>query len=154
MQENFGGIARSKGDIIMKNIFRRRISKIYNVSKILDGCSLQAFSNVISSGGDVFAIVGRKKAALMHIDAFDALIRIAQNSCGSNGLGYLRYIDGEVIGPVSKFLATEVLKDLKKKCKVGNNDVIFLIADKKNGQIMTKFRKTIKSIQWEIKETK
>ena len=62
---------------------------------------------------------------------FDDMVKFAQ-SVGSKGLGYLRWIDGEIQSPIAKFLSDEIIISLKEKANIENGDVMFFIADKPN----------------------
>ena len=47
------------------------------------------------------------------------MVKFAQ-SVGSKGLGYLRWVDGEIQKPIAKFLSDDILTSLKEIGNVEN----------------------------------
>jgi aspartyl-tRNA synthetase len=99
-----------------------------DASELFRNCDFKAFAGVVASGG-VVKTIAAKGCAGKSRKFFDDLIKFAQ-SVGSKGLGYLRWIDGEVQSPIAKFLSEETLNQLKELGGVGDGDVMFFIADK------------------------
>jgi aspartyl-tRNA synthetase len=99
-----------------------------DASELFRNCDFKAFAGVVASGG-VVKTIAAKGCAGKSRKFFDDLIKFAQ-SVGSKGLGYLRWIDGEVQSPIAKFLSEETLNQLKELGGVDDGDVMFFIADK------------------------
>jgi aspartyl-tRNA synthetase len=99
-----------------------------DASELFRGCDFKAFAGVVASGGVVKTIAARGCAGESR-KFFDDMIKFAQ-SVGSKGLGYLRWIDGEIQSPIAKFLSEETLNQLKELGGVGDGDVMFFVADK------------------------
>ncbi|MDF7807283.1 aspartate--tRNA ligase [Pontiellaceae bacterium B12219] len=102
---------------------------IQDASELFRGCDFKAFAGVVASGG-VVKTIAAKGCAGRSRKFFDDLIKFAQG-VGSKGLGYLRWIDGEVQSPIAKFLSEETINKLKKLGGAEDGDVMFFIADKK-----------------------
>jgi aspartyl-tRNA synthetase len=99
-----------------------------DVTELFRDCDFKAFAGVVASGGVVKTIAARGCAGESR-KFFDDMIKFAQ-SVGSKGLGYLRWVDGEIQSPIAKFLSEETLNQLKELGEVGDGDVMFFIADK------------------------
>jgi len=99
-----------------------------DATELFRDCDFKAFAGVVASGG-VVKTIAAKGCAGESRKFFDDMIKFAQ-SVGSKGLGYLRWIDGEVQSPIAKFLSDETLAALKELGGVGDGDVMFFIADK------------------------
>ncbi|MDF7799835.1 aspartate--tRNA ligase [Pontiellaceae bacterium B1224] len=101
---------------------------IQDASELFRGCDFKAFAGVVASGG-VVKTIAAKGCAGRSRKFFDDLIKFAQG-VGSKGLGYLRWIDGEVQSPIAKFLSAETMDALKEMGGAEDGDVMFFIADK------------------------
>jgi aspartyl-tRNA synthetase len=99
-----------------------------DATEVFRDCGFKAFAGVVASGGVVKTIAARGCAGESR-KFFDDMIKYAQ-SVGSRGLGYLRWINGEIQSPIAKFLSEEILDALKKLGGAGDGDVMFFIADK------------------------
>jgi aspartyl-tRNA synthetase len=100
---------------------------IQDATEIFRDCGFKAFAGVAASGGTVKTIAV-KGAAGQSRKFFDDMIKYAQ-SVGSKGLGYLRWLDGEVQSPIAKFLSEEELNQLKTLGGANEGDVMFFVAD-------------------------
>ncbi len=99
-----------------------------DATELFRDCDFKAFAGVVASGG-VVKTIAAKGCAGRSRKFFDDMVKFAQ-SVGSKGLGYLRWIDGEIQSPIAKFLSDETLGQLKELGGVGDDDVMFFIADK------------------------
>ncbi len=102
-----------------------------DATELFRDCDFKAFAGVVASGG-VVKTIAAKGCAGKSRKFFDDMIKFAQ-SVGAKGLGYLRWIDGEVQSPIAKFLSDETLAQIKELGGVGDGDVMFFIADKLKG---------------------
>ncbi len=99
-----------------------------DATELFRDCDFKAFAGVVASGG-VVKTIAAKGCAGEPRKFFDDMIKFAQ-SVGSKGLGYLRWIDGEIQSPIAKFLSEKTINALKELGGVGDGDVMFFIADK------------------------
>ncbi|MCI8545534.1 MAG: Asp-tRNA(Asn)/Glu-tRNA(Gln) amidotransferase GatCAB subunit C, partial [Bacilli bacterium] len=71
---------------------------------------------------------------------------------GATGLAYLKFVDNELSGSIIKVLSTEELVDVKQRLKLENNDLVFIVANKKSivktslGALRVKLGKELKLI--------
>ena len=59
---------------------------------------------------------------------FDKLVGFAQ-SVGSKGLAYLVWEEGNIKGPIAKFLKPEDIEAIANRCDVETGDVVFFVSD-------------------------
>lgn len=100
---------------------------LQNASEIFRDCGFKAFAGVVASGG-VVKTIAAKGCAEKPRRFFDDMIKFAQ-SVGSKGLGYLRFINGEIQSPIAKFLSDDEVNQLKELGKIEDGDVMFFVAD-------------------------
>lgn len=104
-----------------------------DASDIFRTCGFKAFAGVVEKGG-VVKTIAVKGCAGQPRKFFDDMVAFAQ-SVGAKGLGYISWADGEVKGPIAKFLSAEELAQLKSLGGAGDGDTMFFIADTtKNAQ--------------------
>lgn len=101
--------------------------EIVEVGDLFRSSRFNAFKNVVEQGGVVRAIPVRSLADKPR-SFFDKLEEHAK-SIGAKGLGYLVWASGSVKGPIAKFMTAEELAGLAGRCGVGENDVVFFVAD-------------------------
>ena len=117
--------------------------EIIDVTDIFAGSTFTVFKDNIEKGFVVRAIPGPKLLSKSR-KYFDDLTKFAINE-GANGLGYITFGDeGEVKGPIAKFLNESQLQNLKTAAKLTNGDAIFFVCAKEQeaakiaGKIRTK----------------
>lgn len=102
--------------------------EIRDVTDVFAGSEFRAFSGAIEKGAVVRAIpvtsISDKPRSF-----FDQLVDFAQ-SIGSKGLAYLVLAEGGAKGPIAKFLDEEKMSQLRERCAVSDDDVVFFICDK------------------------
>ena len=97
-----------------------------DATELFRDSDFKALAGVVASGG-VVKTIAAKGAARQSRKFFDDMIKFAQ-SVGSKGLGYLRWLDGEIQSPIAKFLSEETIAGLKELGGVEEGDVMFFIA--------------------------
>lgn len=102
--------------------------EIRDVSDIFADSAFNAFRSVVEKGGVVRAIPV-KGIADRPRSFFDKMVEYAQ-SVGSKGLAYLVWQDGNVKGPIFKFLQPADLSALAERCGIADGDVLFFVSDK------------------------
>ena len=98
-----------------------------DVTKIWSGTDFKIFSSAIEKGAVVRAIPA-PGADKMPRSFFDKLNDWAREE-GAGGLGYIIFNDGEGKGPISKFLDTERMEQLKKLTGIANDGAVFFVCD-------------------------
>jgi aspartyl-tRNA synthetase len=102
--------------------------EIRDVSDVFENSDFNAFKSVVSKGGVVRAIPV-KAIADKPRSFFDKMVGFAQD-VGSKGLAYLVWKEGEVKGPIAKFLSPEDMEAIASRCDVSTGDVVFFVSDK------------------------
>jgi len=103
--------------------------EIIDVTDIFAASTFTVFKDNIEKGFVVRAIPGPKLLSKSR-KYFDDLTKFAINE-GANGLGYITFgYEGEVKGPIAKFLNESQLQNLKTAAKLTNGDAIFFVCSK------------------------
>ncbi len=128
--------------------------EIIDVTDIFAASTFTVFKDNIEKGFVVRAIPGPKLLSKSR-KYFDDLTKFAINE-GVNGLGYITFGDeGEVKGPIVKFLNEGQLQNLKAAAKLTNGDAIFFICAKEleaakiAGKIRTKLGVDLELIDYD-----
>ena len=115
---------------------------ITDVSGLFIKSGFKIFDAVVAGGGVVRAIAVRNGAAQPR-SFFDRMLEFAQ-SLGSQGLAYLTWGEGEVKGPIAKYLSPAKLDELAQRLGVSTGDVAFFVCNDETranhlaGEIRTK----------------
>jgi aspartyl-tRNA synthetase len=95
-----------------------------DATEIWRGSGFGIFNSIIENGGHIRAIPA-PAAADKPRSFFDQTIAFAQEQ-GAKGLAYIGFgTDGEVKGPIGKFLSEEKFAALKSLCGLKNGDAVF-----------------------------
>lgn len=105
--------------------------KIEDLTSIFKNTEFNVFKSVIEDGGIINAIVAKNAADKYSRKNIDTLTEFVK-TYGATGLAYLKFMDNELSGSIIKVLSTEELVSVKQKLKLENNDLVFIIANKKN----------------------
>lgn len=104
--------------------------EIQDITDIFRTTFFEIFSNVIVNGGVINAIVLRNLASVVSrkdIDKLTEFVKIYK----AKALSYLKYNDGLFSGSILKIISEKEQKELIEKLELQNNDIVFIIADKK-----------------------
>ena len=104
--------------------------EIEDITEIFSKTFFEIFSNIIANGGIINAIVLRGLASTISrkdIDKYNEFVKIYK----AKALSYLKYNDGILSGSISKILNENEQEKLIEKLNLQENDIIFIIADKK-----------------------
>ncbi|MDR0304856.1 MAG: aspartate--tRNA ligase [Chitinispirillales bacterium] len=104
--------------------------EICETSDIFENCGFTAFANAVKSGGVVRAIPV-KNCANQPRSFFDKMVEYAQ-SIGAKGLAYLTWKDGEIKGPILKFLDETTIAKITERTGAKNGDVVFFMCDEEH----------------------
>ncbi|MCL2843889.1 MAG: aspartate--tRNA ligase [Chitinivibrionia bacterium] len=90
----------------------------------------EAFAKAVKNGSVIRAIPV-KNCANQPRSFFDKMVAYAQ-SIGAKGLAYLTWKDGEVKGPILKFLDDATVAKIVERTKAGDGDVVFFMCDEEH----------------------
>ena len=105
--------------------------KIEDITNIFKNTEFGLFKTVIEEGGIINAIVAKNAADKYSRKNIDALTEFVK-TYGATGLAYLKFVDNELSGSIVKPLSTEELTGTKQTLHLENNDIVFIIANKKS----------------------
>ncbi len=124
---------------------------ITDVSGLFVGSGFKLFDTAVAGGGVVRAIAVKDGAAQPR-SFFDRMLEFAQ-SLGSQGLAYLTWTEGEVKGPIAKYLSEDKLKELAWRLDVSTGDVAFFVCSEEKttnrlaGELRTKLGRELDIIE-------
>ncbi|MDY6062195.1 MAG: aspartate--tRNA ligase [Erysipelotrichaceae bacterium] len=102
-------------------------NELLDVSTIFKNTEFTIFKNVLENGGLIKALVFKDIADQLSKKDFEKLQNYVKKY-GAKALAYLKYQD-EISGSIAKVLSDNEKEELKAKLNIGNNDVVFMIAD-------------------------
>ncbi|KGX88981.1 aspartate--tRNA ligase [Pontibacillus litoralis] len=103
--------------------------ELVNVSEIVQHSGFKVFAGAIESGGSVSSINVKGKAAdfsRKDIDKLTDFVKIY----GAKGLAWLKADNGELQGPIAKFINDEESTSLRHALQVEDGDLLLFVADK------------------------
>ncbi len=103
--------------------------EIRDVTEVFRGSGFGIFAGAIEKGSVVRAIPAPKAGGGQARSFFDKMNDWARAE-GFAGLGYIRFKDGEALGPIAKNLDDDRLADLKKIADLSENDGVFFACGK------------------------
>ena len=103
--------------------------EICDVSEVFDGSGFSIFAGAIKNGAVVRAIAAPEAGGRMPRSFFDKMNDWARGE-GFAGLGYIRFKDGEAMGPIAKNLNEKCISKLKNIASLGDNDGVFFACGK------------------------
>jgi aspartyl-tRNA synthetase len=101
--------------------------ELTDVREVFRDTKLSIFRKVLDGDGVMLAI-GVPGAADMHHNALRNLERLAMER-GAKGLAWFRFMDGGIDSPLAKHVNEEESKRLQQALRVGNGDLVLLVAD-------------------------
>ncbi|MDB4219809.1 aspartate--tRNA ligase [Emcibacteraceae bacterium] len=103
--------------------------EICDVSEVFDGSGFSIFAGAIKNGAVVRAIAAPEAGGRMPRSFFNKMNDWARGE-GFAGLGYIRFKDGEAMGPIAKNLNEKCISKLKNIASLGDNDGVFFACGK------------------------
>lgn len=103
--------------------------ELIDLSDILKDSEFKVFSGAIENGGSVRAINIEEKAEEFSRKDIDKLEKFAK-TYGAKGLSWMKFLDGEITSPISKFLSEEEINNVKEKVEGKDGDLVLFVADK------------------------
>ena len=104
--------------------------KITDITDIFKNTEFTVFKNVIENKGIINCLIVKNasdKFSRKDIDKLTDLVKTYKAS----GLAYLKITD-EISGSIAKVVTENEINELKNKYNLENNDIVFIVADKKN----------------------
>jgi aspartyl-tRNA synthetase len=104
--------------------------EIKNITHIFEKTFFEVFSKIIADGGEINAIVLKGLASTVsrkEIDKLTDFVKVYK----AKALSYLKYNDKELSGSIIKIMSPEEQKKLIKELELEDNDMVFIVADKK-----------------------
>ncbi len=105
--------------------------EIQDITSIFSHTYFEVFSKIIADGGIINAIVLKGLASTVSrkdIDKLTDLVKVYK----AKALSYLKYNNGELTGSIVKIIEEEEKKTLIEQLDLQENDMVFIVADKKN----------------------
>lgn len=104
--------------------------ELNDISELFQNTEFAVFKNVLDNNGIVQALVlkdGADKFSRKELDKLQEYVRVY----GAKALAYLKYTDSEFSGSVAKVVSDDEKEALKNHFDLTDNDLIFMVADKK-----------------------
>ena len=105
--------------------------KINDITSIFVNTNFSIFQNVLKDNGIINCLVVKNKAdstSRKDIDKLSEMIKTYK----VNGLSWLKYNNNEFTGSIVKVLSEEELNNLKQSLSLEENDLVLIVADKKD----------------------
>lgn len=104
--------------------------ELNDISELFQNTEFAVFKNVLDNNGIIQALVlkdGADKFSRKELDKLQEYVRVY----GAKALAYLKYTNNEFSGSVAKVVSDDEKEALKNHFDLTDNDLIFMIADKK-----------------------
>ena len=105
--------------------------EIKDVTEVFRGSDFTIFANMVEKGAVVRAIPAPKAGGEQPRSFFDKMNDWARSE-GFAGLGYVRFKDGEAMGPIAKNLDEARIKQLMDEAGLEENDGVFFACSKES----------------------
>lgn len=102
--------------------------KLNNVNEIFTNTTFEVFKNTLSNDGLILAMCIKDKASIISRKVIDEYTDFVKKY-RAHGLAFVKMIDGEFTGGISKFISEEEKSNLINKLNINDGDVIFFISD-------------------------
>ncbi len=97
--------------------------EMVDCTELFADCKLKVFSNQVKTGG-VVKVINAKGAALQSRKFFDDAEKFAKSE-GAKGLAWIALRDGDMKGPIVKFLSEDEKKNLAERMGAEEGDALF-----------------------------
>ena len=109
--------------------------EICDISELVANCGFGVFSNAISDGGSVRAIVAKDCVNILTRKEVDKLTEYVKG-IGAKGLAWVRLADN-LTSSFAKFMSDDEMTAILDKTGATTGDVIFIIADTSNSHVLS-----------------
>jgi len=103
--------------------------ELIHVTEIVENSGFKVFQSAVQSGGKVALLNVKGEASNFSRKDIDKLTDFVK-IYGAKGLAWLKYQDGELTGPIVKFLSEQEKSSIISAAEVENDDLLLFIADK------------------------
>ena len=104
--------------------------ELNDISSLFEETSFEILRNILNEKGVINAVVVKDKAdrfSRKDLDKLQEFVKIY----GAKALSYLKYSQKELNGSISKVLSTKEKENLIQRLNLSENDLVFIVADKK-----------------------
>ncbi len=104
--------------------------ELQDITEVFKNTDFEIFKNIISDGGIINALVLKNHAedlSRKDIDKLTDLVKVYK----AKALSYLKYTNNELSGSIFKVMDDKEKEDLIKLLNLENNDIVFVVADKR-----------------------
>lgn len=102
--------------------------ELQDITELFINCGFKVFQDCIANAGSIKAVVVPDKASMTHKE-IDKITELAKKN-GAKGLVTLKYLNGEVSGPIVKFLSEDEIHALIERLTLKENDLVLIVSDK------------------------
>ncbi|MGV3487869.1 MAG: aspartate--tRNA ligase [Tuberibacillus sp.] len=103
--------------------------ELLDVSTTVENSGFKVFADTVKAGGQVKALNVEGQAAHYSRKNIDELTDFVSRY-GAKGLAWLKAEEGELKGPIAKFLDEETVTKIKEKTSAKDGDLLLFVADK------------------------
>ena len=104
--------------------------ELQDITSVFNNTEFTIFKNIIEDSGIINAVVAKNlgdKLSRKDIDKLTEFVKVYK----AKALSYLKYSNNELTGSISKVLSDTEKDELINKLNIEENDIVFIVADKK-----------------------
>ena len=104
--------------------------ELQDITRVFNNTEFTIFKNIIEDSGIINAVVAKNlgdKLSRKDIDKLTEFVKVYK----AKALSYLKYSNNELTGSISKVLSDTEKEELINKLNIEENDIVFIVADKK-----------------------
>ena len=104
--------------------------ELQDITSVFNNTEFTIFKNIIEDSGIINAVVAKNlgdKLSRKDIDKLTEFVKVYK----AKALSYLKYSNNELTGSISKVLSDTEKEELINKLNIEENDIVFIVADKK-----------------------
>ena len=102
--------------------------ELQDITELFINCGCKVFQDCLANAGSIKAVVVPDKASMTRKE-IDKITELAKKN-GAKGLVTLKYLNGEVSGPIVKFLSEDEIHALIERLTLKENDLVLIVSDK------------------------
>ena len=102
--------------------------ELQDITELFINCGFKVFQDCIANAGSIKAVVVPDKASMTRKE-IDKITELAKKN-GAKGLVTLKYLNGEVSGPIVKFLSEDEIHALIERLTLKEIDLVLIVSDK------------------------
>lgn len=110
--------------------------QIQDLSDLVKDCDFKVFTDAVSNGGSVRAIVAKGAASVLTRKEIDKLTEFVRG-IGAKGLAFVRWVEDTPACSFAKFMKEGELENILSTLNAEKGDVVLIVADKDNVTLPT-----------------